>query len=210
MFDFTGSPAPVRSDVVFAYRSVWHHLAGPGPTLTGEQRVAMLAAARNRTAEVLALDLGRSTAWGVLIDTLYHEPRLVDGPMVRAAADIDGDATTVEAIALVSILSSVDGTHRGLGIELEPLPEPRPGPPTGEIAEGLKRRRLHVPAPPGPIPFTLDLLPGEGAAFQSLFGSQYMTGMEMALDTFRRRPGLDRAQIEVVSSRTSMHNECFY
>ena len=210
MFDFTGSPAPVRPDVVFAYRSVWHHIAGPGPTLTGAERVSLLAAARDRTAATLAPDLGRSAAWGQLVDTLYHEPRLVDGPMVRAAADVDGDPTTVEAIALVSILSSVDGTHRGLGIDLEPLPEPRPGDPTGEVAEGLTRRRLHVPAPPGPIPFTLDLLPSEGAAFQSLFGSQYMTGWEMGHDHFRRSPGLDRAQIEIVSSRTSMHNECFY
>ena len=71
-------------------------------------------------------------------------------------------------------------------------------------------RRTHIPVPPGPIPVMLDLLPDEGAAFQALFGPQYMTGWEMALDTFRRSPGLDRAQMEVVSSRTSIHNECFY
>ena len=40
--------------------------------------------------------------------------------MVRAAADVDGDPMAVEVIAVVSILSSIDGTHRGLGIDLEP------------------------------------------------------------------------------------------
>ena len=55
-----------------------------------------------------------------------------------------------------------------------------------------------------------DLLPMEGAVFQSLFGPHYMTGWEMALDGFARNPGLDRAQMELVSSRTSLHNECFY
>jgi hypothetical protein len=57
---------------------------------------------------------------------------------------------------------------------------------------------------------TLNLLPDEGAAFQALFGPQYMTDMEMVLDDFRREPGLNRAQMELVSSRTSIHNECFY
>ena len=210
MFSFVGSPVPVRDDVVYAYRSVWRHLAGPGPTLTGEQRVTLAAAARAGTAASVTPTWGFTEALGSLADTLYHVPKDVDGAMVRSAADIDGDPVTVEIIAVVSVLSSIDGAHRALGIDLEPLPDPVPGPPTGSIAQGLKRRRLHVPAPPGPIPFTLDLLPSEGAAFQSLFGSQYMTGWEMSIDTFRRDPGLDRAQIEIVSSRTSMHNECFY
>ena len=43
-----------------------------------------------------------------------------------------------------------------------------------------------------------------------MFGPHFMSGWEMALDDFARRPGLDRAQMELVSSRTSLHNECFY
>ena len=127
-----------------------------------------------------------------------------------SSRDASGDPSTVEVAALVSMLSSVDGTHRALGAELEPLPNPAAGDPTGEIAQGLKRRRTHLPVPPGAIPVMFDLLPYEGAVYQSLFGPQYMTGREMALDTFRRSPGLDRAQMELVSSRTSIHNECFY
>ncbi|VAW06627.1 hypothetical protein MNBD_ACTINO01-965, partial [hydrothermal vent metagenome] len=33
---------------------------------------------------------------------------------------------------------------------------------------------------------------------------------EMGSPTFSRTPGLNRAQMEVVSSRTSLLNECFY
>ncbi|MFO7700710.1 MAG: hypothetical protein R6W79_08930 [Acidimicrobiia bacterium] len=210
MFAFAGSPVPVRSDVIYAYRSIWGHFARPGPILTGPQRIELLAGVRSRTANRVTATWGTTSDLGTLADTLYHDPAQIDGAMVRAAADIDGDPVTVEVIALVSILSSVDETHHGLGIEPEPLPEPLSGHPTGRITEGLLRRRLHVPAPPGPIPVTLDLLLDEGAAFTSLFGPQYMTDREMALETFRRDPGLDRAQIEVVSSRTSLHNECFY
>lgn len=139
-----------------------------------------------------------------------HRPASVTETVVRSSAAADGDATTVEVIGLVSMLSAVDFTHLGLGADLEPLPQPQPGPPTGVVAEGLKRRRTHIPVPPGPIPVVLDLVPDEGAAFQAMFGPHYMTGWEMALDGFARNPGLDRAQMELVSSRTSLHNECFY
>ncbi|MDJ0792487.1 MAG: hypothetical protein QNJ71_11380 [Acidimicrobiia bacterium] len=210
MFEFTRAPVPVRPDLRYSYVSLWEHLARPGPTLSGFQRISLLDASRSTGAEAATAESGLEPALGLLADSLYHDPIAVDGTMVRTAADAAGDPQTVEVAALVSMLSSVDGTHRALGAELEPLPEPHGGQPTGEIAEGLKRRRTHLPVPPGPIPVMFDLLPYEGAVFQSLFGPQYMTGWEMALDTFQRSPGLNRAQMELVSSRTSIHNECFY
>ena len=210
MFSFDGSAAAVRPDLRYAYDSLWDHLSRPGPTLTGAQRIRLLEGARNRSAAAESHENGIASTQGHLADTLYHEPIAVDGELVRSTADEVGDPATVEVAALVSMLSSVDGTHRALGAALEPLPEPFPGEPTGDIAEGLKRRRTHLPVPPGPIPVMFDLLPYEGAAFQALFGPQYMTGWEMSLDTFQRQPGLNRAQMELVSSRTSIHNECFY
>ena len=210
MFEFRGSPVPVRSDLRYAYINTWAHLARPGPTLTGAQRIALLAAARAGECTSAAEGTWWGPAVGTLAGMLSTNPRAVREGVVADSVNEAGDATTVEVIALISMLASIDGTHRALGAELEPLPEPQPGEPSGVIAEGLKRRRTHVPVPPGAIPVTLNLLPDEGAAFQSLFGPQYMTDMEMRLSDFRRQPGLDRAQIEIVSSRTSVHNECFY
>jgi len=210
VFDFSGSPVPVRPDLRYAYVNTWNHFARPGPTLTGGERIELLAAVRKGQASQLVDRSWLGPEIATLADTLYTDPASVHGDLVRAAARAAGDATTVEVIALVSMLASIDGTHRALEAHLEPLPEPVAGSPTGAIAAGLQRRRTHVPVPPGPIPFSLDLLPDEGAAFQALFGPQYMTNAEMAMDTFRRQPGLDRAQMELISSRTSIHNECFY
>lgn len=207
MFEFSDSPVPVRPDLRYAYINTWGHFSRPGPTLTGEQRVRLLAAMR---AADTSTDGWWGPAAGDLAHKVYSAPTELDGDVVAAAAEETGDPTVVEVIALAAMLASIDGTHRALGAGLEPLPAPTGGNPSGRIAEGLKRRRTHIPVPPGPIPVMLDLLPDEGAAFQALFGPQYMTGWEMALDTFRRTPGLDRAQMEVVSSRTSIHNECFY
>lgn len=130
--------------------------------------------------------------------------------MVRQAAEEVGDPMTVEVISIVSMLSAVDGAHRSLGAQPEPLPEPAPGEPTGDVTKGLKRRRTHIPMPPGAIPVALDLLPAVGHVFRASYGPQYMTEPEMALGGFSRTPGLNRAQIEIVSSRTSLLNECFY
>ena len=209
MFELAGSPVPVRRDLIDVYESLWTHFASPGATMTGPQRIALLESARAR-------DVAAATAEGVdpvltdLGTTLLHDPPAVHGDDVAAAADTCGFPPVVETIAIVSMLSAVDGAHRALSSSLEPLPTPRPGEPTQQVREGLKRRRTHVPVPPGPIPVTLDLIPIEGEVFQSSFGPQYMTEEEMADDRFARSPGLDRAQIEVVSSRTSIINECFY
>jgi hypothetical protein len=210
MFKFNGSPVPVRQDLKDAYGEIWNHLAGPGPTLTGEQRVGLAAYVR-------AARSGDTPAWVALptpiLDLaarLFTDPATIDGSIVRATAADAGDPMTVEAISIASMLSAVDGTHRGLTADLEPLPIPTVGPPTGTIAQGLKRRRTHVPMPSGAINVAFDLLPDVGQVFQDSFGSQYMTGPEMVHVDFERDPGLNRAQMEIISSRTSMHNRCFY
>jgi hypothetical protein len=210
VFEFIGSPVPVRDDLKRAYAGIWSHLAEPGPTLTGVQRVGIAAYVR-------AAQSGDTPEWTdlpssllALGTTLFSNPGRVDRSMVRSAADEVGDPCVVEIISIVSMLSAVDGSHRALGADLEPLPAPLEGKPTEEIAEGLTQRRTHVPMPSGAIPVALDLLPRVGMVFKSTFGPQYMTEHEMALDDFARTPGLDRAQIEIVSSRTSMHNKCFY
>ncbi len=210
MFDFTDLPVPVREDIKEAHRAIWTHFAEPGPVFDAPQRSAVLAVAR-------AARSGNTIETGLLPEfvetlasTLYSDPAAVDGPLVRAAANAAGDPAAVETIGLVAMLSAVDGTHRALGIELEPLPEPQPGEPTGRVADGLERRRTHIPMPQGAIPFALDLLPDVGAAYRASFGPQYMTGPEMAFPDFERSPGLNRAQMELISSRTSLINECFY
>lgn len=210
MFEFVGSPVPVRQDLRDAYIGIWRHLQEPGPTLTGRQRVELAGYVR-------AARSGDTPGWVDLPATLLHlaatlfsDPAGVDGPVVRQAAEDAGDPMVVEVIGLVSMLSAVDGAHRGLTAELESLPNPVDGEPTGVIAEGLKPRRTHVPMPAGAIPVALDLVPEVGRAYRDSFGPQYMLEADMQFQDFERSPGLNRAQIEVISSRTSLHNKCFY
>lgn len=204
MFDFPGSPVSVPDDVTAVFAALWEHLASPGATLTGTERVALAEASRGGDGT------GAHPALAGLARHLGLEPGTVFADDVRAAADATGDAPVVETVAVVSLLSAVDGMHDALGVPREPLPEPRPGSPTGEVAEGLKRRRTHVPMPRGAIPVALDLVPAEGRMRIDLSAPIYMPDDEMVHPDWRRRPGLERPQMEVIAARTSWHNDCFY
>lgn len=210
MFDFARSPVPVRDNLKRAYRNIWAHLAQPGPVLDASHRKVLLDAARTGRSDETPPTGIAPPALELLATTLYTNPAAVSETTVRDAADEASDAAVAETVGLVAMLSAVDGAHRVLGVELEALPDPAPGSPTGRIAQGLKRRRTHIPMPSGAIPRALDLVPEVATVWRNSFGAQYMTESEMAFHDFRRVPGLDRAQMELVSSRTSLINECFY
>jgi len=190
-----------REDAIDAERDQFFALASPGAVLTGAQRVALAHAARTGAA---------SDELQTLAHHLYTEPSTVYEEHVRSAADVAGDPATVETVGIVARLSSVDRIHDVLGVGVEPLPEPLAGSPTGEIAEGLKRRRGFLPKPPGEIPSTLDLVPAEGRALRAMFGPMYMTEQEMGDPHFHRSPGLNAPQLETVAARISLLNRCFY
>ncbi|MEN8238223.1 MAG: hypothetical protein ABFR53_03365 [Actinomycetota bacterium] len=203
MFSFKGSPVPVRDDLRDAHKAIWAHFARPGQVFDAGQRRAILDVARNNAPT-------NGDAIGQLAAALYTSPAAVTRDMVRSAIDASGEPATVEAVSLVSMLAAVDSTHRALGAELEPLPEPLPGDPSGTVAEGLKKRRTYVPMPRNSITVALELLPVENEAYAAACGPHYMTFAEMASPLFERSPGLDRAQLETIASRTSLFQECFY
>ena len=203
MFSFDGSPVPVRDDLKNAHQAIWAHLAQPGQVFDANQRRSFLDAARENT-------YSDGDPTGRLATTLYTSPTEVEGDLVRTAIGAAGEPAIVEAVSVVSMLAAVDNTHRALGAELEPLPDPQPGEPAGTIASGLRKRRTHVPMPRNSITVALDLLPRENEAYAAACGPHYMTFAEMASPLFERSPGLDRAQLETIAARTSLLQECFY
>jgi len=202
MFTYAGSPVPVREDLRIAHEAIWEHLALPGPVFDAFRRVSILAGARNNAPATDEIER--------LAATLYNDPGSVTTELVDVAVSAEGDAAAVETVSIISMLAAVDSTHLALGAERVPLPEPTPGDPTGNIASGLKKRRTYVPMPRNSITVALELLPRENEVYAAACGPHYMTFAEMASPTFERTPGLDRAQIETIASRTSMFQDCFY
>jgi len=201
MSNLVEATVPARRDAIEAEAAQFVALASPGAALSGDKRVALAAAARSGDVTDELQTFARH---------LYTEPATVHEEHVRVAADVVGDPATVEAVGIIARLSAVDRIHNVLDVDPEPLPEPRPGEPTEQIAGDLKRRRGFLPKPPGEIPTTLDLVPQEGLALRAMFGPMYMTEHEMGDPHFHRTPGLDTPQLETVAARISLLNRCFY
>lgn len=201
MSNLSQASVPIRPDVIEVEQRALDALARPGAVLTGEERVNVAAAARSGDADGPLLSFAHQ---------LYTTPGSVLAEHVRAAADATSDPAVVETIGIVARQSALDRVHDVLDVDLEPLPDSKPGNPTGDIAQGLKRRRGHVPMPPGPIPVTLGLVPSELPPFHGLFGPLYMTEVEMGDPHFQRDPGLNTPQLETIAARISLLNECFY
>ena len=212
MFDFTTSPLPVGDDRAEAFRHVWHRLAAPGTWWTGDERVAIACVARaayaaGESTETAALPAAAKEAAALL----SHEPAAVTKQRI---GDWETRGLTanhyVELIGIVAQLTAVDTFHRASSLDLEPLPEPQPGEPSRELPQSTATvTRAWVPmVGPPTIPTSLSAVPAEMAALEALHGPMYLTYEEMGDPAITR--GLTRAQMELVASRTSVINECFF
>ena len=208
-FEFVGSAAPVRADIVRLFRREWERLARPGTWWSGPERVAIAARARHARYDEAAPGPVLGKVAEEVTDTVAARPAAVRRAWVAEVADELGYPKYVEIVGVVSRLASVDSFHKGVGADREPLPEPEPG--TASHAEEPIARLgpAWVPMVGGSsITQALSLVDAESIAQEDMHGPMYMTYEGMAeLDYVG---GLSRAQMEVVASRTSVVNECFY
>jgi alkylhydroperoxidase family enzyme len=212
VFDFTASPLPVRRDLADAFRDVWDRLAAPGTWWSAEQRIAIASVAR------AAYDGGEPRPHPNLPEPATAAAALLSAKPSAATPELIAQWTNegldsygyVELIGVVSQVTVVDTFHRAMGLPLEPLPRPEPGEPSRTIpdpAPTLTKAWVPMVGPPT-IPTSLSAVPAEMEALEALHGPAYLTFQEMSDPAIQK--GLSRAQIELVASRTSSINECFF
>ncbi|MBU1228200.1 MAG: hypothetical protein KJ698_13440 [Actinobacteria bacterium] len=207
-------PLPVPAEIVANLRSAWEEVAAPGASFTGEQRVAITAEARRawsgEAAGSAPEDAGLPPAAGEAARRLAASPHGIRRPWVE---DIVGGglgyAGYVEIVGIVSRVVASDTFTDALGLAGAPLPDPRPGPPSGEIAAVARPGQAWVPMVGATsITQALSLVPAENAALERYHGPMYLAFEEMADPAISR--ALTRPQMEFVAARTSAVNECFY
>jgi hypothetical protein len=132
----------------------------------------------------------------------------------------------VEAVGIVTLLAGADFFCRALGIPAHRLPEAVSGEPSGQRPEGLSDGGAWVPmlAPENAsgadanlyggeafvpnIVRALSSVPSHVSALLGTMAALYIPPGGLLDFTMRR--DLDRLQIELVASRVSAMNECFY
>ena len=208
---FDALPFGARPDLAAAMRRDWSRLARSGTWWSGEERTAIAAVARAAQSGNETSPTELSAAAVAATQRLAVAPASTTREMV-AGQPQDGldHPHYVELAGVVSRLAAIDAFHRALGIQLAPLPPPRPGeptlePPPRQPAPG----RGFVPMVGGAsIVGALSLAPEEMAAQRDLHGPLYLSYEDMG--QFDYQGGLHRTQMELVAARTSALNECFY
>ena len=137
-------------------------------------------------------------------------------------------AEYVEILGTIVHTFAVDEFCRGAGIPLNELPEPKAGKPSEYIPENSSYDGgAWVPLLPnfieeGPeadiwngfganVIRALSLAPDEVRSLIDLFNSHYITNDSIVGDwTICPHGGLTRIEMEVVATRVSSHNDCFY
>lgn len=143
------------------------------------------------------------------------------------AADVS-DAQLVELVSVVCIVMLIDGFARAIGADPPALPAPiagdpsrvRPGEavdegyfvPTIPYAIGQRPELgLYEPAPFIPnVGRGLSLVPDALRSTRDLMLAHYMKYEQVATDWEPRDRPISRSQMELVASRTSAKNDCFY
>lgn len=186
-------------------------LAAPGSFFTGAERVDM--AAHARVARGLAdsgpqLDpLMAETVARVAVEAMHSRQEHV-AAWEAAGRDV---LAFVEMVAVVALISSIDSYRVGLGAPLDPIPEPTPGEPTRADDDRAVTSNAWVPTVGIALaPTALNALPKEKERKDAISKEWYLT--DEFVHKYDVDPGreLSRAQMELVASRTSYLNECFF
>ena len=243
-FSYPRSPYPIREDIKLAHRSYWESLAGPGSWWTGEQRVAIAGEVRN-ACKCNFCKQRKQALSPYTFEGEHHSDCQLPTRAVDAVHRIVSDQTRitqayidhnskaglseeqyVELTGIVVCVFSIDEFNRGLGLELEPLPDPRAGEPSyyrpaqatrgtgfvsmipsdgaiGAEADLWKSRTANVLR-------ALTLVPDALRDWMKLAAAQYLSMEGMANLIGREDRTINRMQMELIAGRVSSFNECFY
>ena len=243
-FEYASDDFEVRDDIPAAHREAWEALARPGTWWTGAERVAIaqetrhatsceLCAARRQALQPATVAGEHASSTELPAGAIEAAHRIVtdQGRITRQWVDsVTSDISVeqyVELAGVVVLVFSIDEFNRGLGFELEPLPEPVAGEPSRHRPEVLESATGFVPmvALDGAVGDEADLwanvrsanvlraltlVPNAFREWRAVAGAQYLSFPNMA--NFEQPPdrSLHRMQIELVAGRVSAINECFY
>lgn len=208
-FDEQTLPYAVPDTIVDTFRRDWARLAAPGSRHSGAERVMIAAETRRARAgeapshELPAATLEAARRIATSASTIRRE-------WVEHLAAVGlPEAAYVETLGIVARTLAVDTFHRALGAELEPLPAPEPGQPTGAVNPSARPSKGFVAMARGTSTWwAVSLVPDAFEGMEEFHNTLYLSPQEMMLGNAPRL--LSRPQIELVAARTSAVNECFY
>ena len=215
---------PVADRVVEAHDQARRAFARPGAWWNGADRLRIVQETRNAPACRLCADRAEALTPGavqgehanggglppIAVEAI-HGIRNDSGRLTRRWFDdlIDMGLQREAYVELVSVAASsviVDTFAQGIGMGLPQLPEPEPGMPTFERSDDVVDAGAWLPIKRegrANVVRSLGLVPSARKLFLDTFDPSYY----MRPDT---RFSITTPQVELLASRVSAVNECFY
>jgi len=244
-YQYSDSPYPIRQNLADAYREYWRLLARPGNWFSGAERIAIAHEVRHAThcpfCQQRKSALSPYTMEGEhlsegrlperIVDAVHRvitdQTRITDAFIKDNAANGFSEEQYVEMLGIVVTVFSIDEFNRGLGLPLEPLPEPIAGEPdhyrpsqaeqgTGFVAmvpeHGANGAEsdLWRNGQTANVLRALSLVPDAVRSWQKVGAQQYLSPDNMMKFSAPTGRAINRMQIELVAGRVSSINECFY
>ena len=227
-FEYAGIDLPIREKTIASQRMSWEMIARPGRWWTGAERVEIARIGRAaRELEAVGSELLPEAAV-YAIQKLVVDNANLNREFYAEVVAAEGmpEDRYVELVAVVVHSLSLDEFHRALGIEPEPLPEPIAGEPSRQRPALAEQRDSWPPLVPrqglnrgddvfyGPLEWganvisALSLVPENVRWLHDLSEGHYLSFAEMRQPDPLR--AISRPQIELIASRVSALNECFY
>ena len=223
--NYEDAALPVAETTAAAHNATLAAFAAPGAWWSGADRLALVRETRaapgcglcEAKAEALSPNAVQGECSAASADLppiaveAVHGIRNDSGRLGRRWFDhlIDMGLQTEAYVELVSVVASsvvVDTFAQGIGLEPPALPAPEQGAPTFEASADVTDAGAWVPiAREGRanILRSLGLVPAAQALFFGTFGTSYYMRPDSSF-------AIGRRQVELVASRVSAVNECFY
>ena len=225
--DYGGCALPMRADRTEAHWQAWRHVGSPGAHFTAEERTAMVHEARGASTCGLCAERQADLAPNAVTDahdtvTALPEPvielihRMCTDPWRITKRWFDHTMAAglthgayVEVVGVVAISVIIDTFHVSLGLAPPPLLAPLPGAPHGQVNPDVINDGAWVPIlvrdrdDMANIVRALGLVPGEWKHFWRVFRKHYRVRDDI-------EAAISRPQQELVASRISALNQCFY
>jgi hypothetical protein len=219
-------PDPDRDMVDAQHRRVLAELVAPGDWWDGAARRAILEEVRAAWSCAPCVEHGSSfgtppphteigslpAAAVAVIHRLVHSSARLSRPWVDAQIAALGDAEYAELVAVTATIVAIDVYSRAVGDPPYDLPAPVDGPPARVRPEGMGDVGAWIPMAEeklmANVSRALTLVPRTNTTWRSFVTDAYSRGPEMLELTWDR--ALSRPQIELIASRVSQLQECFY
>lgn len=225
-FDYAADGFAVRDLVADAHRAIWKMLAHAGSQLDGSTRISIAQLARHcfadranppwMRAELPEVELGESVITAVR--TMASDAHSIDRDWATPIIEELGAATYVEIGSIVATVIAIDAFAEAIGRAPEPLPTPMDGEPDGELWDDVSDIGAYIDMiRPEDDPFAgpnvgraWSLVPSANRMFMTAVMSMYSSPAGGFWDMEWPGGPIDRPQAELIATRVSAVNECFY